>query len=159
MVISQRTMNSTLKHAHVICIACLGMWLLSCVGVFLVVHFGNWWFFLPSENTSANWLQFGGFYIAYFAARIPSAYFVALVISKSEFKHPVQVASYVVTGVETVRLAIQLFRNPWLTADLRDWWMPLVFDLWGVVLSVILVGGFIRLLNTDGNPPRFAEQN
>lgn len=126
-----------IKQRIAVITAFVGMWLLASLGGFMVIRTGDWSIF-TSDDRSATIVQIGAFYLAFFGAQLPAIAFVAFIISRSAFRHPVLVVGLVTFIYQLVRLAINVARWPWSHASGIEWWVPVGFDLTGIVVLALL---------------------
>jgi hypothetical protein len=131
-------MTPPIKQRSAVIAAIVGMWLLASLGVFIVIRTGHWSIF-PSDDKSATIAQVGAFYLAFFGAQLPAIAFVAFIISRSAFRHPVLVAGLVTFIYQLVRFTIHVARWPRSRASDIEWWVPVGFDLAGIIVLALLV--------------------
>lgn len=133
-------MKTTLsfKPRNAIVAAFIGMWLLASLGVFIVVRCGSWSIF-PSSSKVLIIAQLGCFYLAYWGAHLPAIGWVALVITHSTFRRPVMTAGLVTLIYEGVMFGLRLMRRPWSGSPNIEWWMPIGFELIGIIVLMLLV--------------------
>ena len=105
-------MTPPIKRRSAVVTAVVGMWFLASLGVFIVSRTGHWFVF-PSDDRATTIAQLCGFYLAFFGAQLPAIAFVAFIISRSAFRHPVLLAGLVTFINQLVRFAILVVRWPW----------------------------------------------
>jgi hypothetical protein len=87
-------MTLQLENRSAVIVALIGPWLLACLGVFVVLHAGDW-HFIPSNDRSLVTAQIGWFYLAIFGGQVPAIAFVALIVNSFKFRRPILVGGLV----------------------------------------------------------------
>ncbi len=101
------------------------MWLLASLGVFLHIHYVDWYFFpdLPGHDAATIW-EIGGVYLAWTGAQVPVAAFAGMVISSSDFTRPLPATFWTMAAYHLLFSAIRAVHWPWKSAHDLDQRVP-----------------------------------
>ena len=119
-------------------VAVIGLWLLACLGEFIVLRSGDW-HFIPSNDRSLMTAQIGWFYFAIFGGQLPAIAFVALVVNSSKFRHPVFLAGLLTMIYQMAMFMIRFIRHSGAFAFGADRWVAVGFDFAGIIALVLVV--------------------
>jgi hypothetical protein len=134
--------SKPLNRRLAIALALVGMWLLACIGVFILLHSSDWWFFGLRGHDATTIEQIAGFFMAWTAAQLPAACFAGMIIGSSSFTHPLRVTFLTTAVYYLVFSAIRVFRWPWRSFRGLDQSVPVVAYLVSI-LSLILFSVFV----------------
>ncbi len=118
------------------------MWLLACVGVFVLVHSDRWWFIGLDGYDATTIGQIGAFYLGWTGAQLPAAGFAGMIIGSSDFPHPLRTTFWTASGYHLVLSAIRAARWPWRELPDLDQSIPVLLY---VVSTLLLVGVSVSL--------------
>jgi hypothetical protein len=105
--------SKPLNRRVAVILALTGMWFLASIGVFLLLHTGEWVFIGLRGCDAITIGQIGGFFLAWFAAQIPAACFAGMIISSSDFSRPLRVTFWTMVVYHLLFSIIRAFRWPW----------------------------------------------
>ena len=134
--------SKPLNRRFAIILALVGMWLMGCIGVFLLIHSSDWWFFGLRGHEATTIEQIAGFFIAWTAAQLPAACFAGVVIRLSDFTHPLRVTFWVTAVYYLVFTVIRAFHWPWQSFHDLDQSVPVVAYS-ASIISLILFSVFM----------------
>jgi len=115
-----------LNRKFAIALALAGMWLLECVGNFVWIHPDDWWFIQLRGYDAATIGQIGWFYVALTGAHLPAASIAGMIISSSDFAHPLRTTFWTMAGFHLFFSAISAVRWPWAALHDLDQSMPIL---------------------------------
>lgn len=127
-----------LNRRFAVILAFVSWWLLSSIGVFLVIHYNDWLFFGLHGHDATTIEQIGGFYLALTGVQLMAVYAVSLIICISNFPHPVRTTFWTVSLFYLVKSAITAIRWPWGSQNDLDQAVPILAYL----ISTLLLIGF-----------------
>ncbi len=136
--VRKHKMTLPLEKRAAVFVALLGLWVLACLGVFIVTTVGAW-ALIPSDNRSLMTAYISGFYLANCAAQLPAVTFVALVVSNSSFRHPILTAGLVTMLYQMTMLGIHLARQSGAFSFGPYRWLAFVFYFTGIIALVLIV--------------------
>jgi hypothetical protein len=131
-------MTLQLEKRSAVIVALIGQWLLACLGVYIVIHAGDW-HFIPLNDRSLMTAQIGWFYFAIFGGQLPAIAFVALVVNSSKFPHPVLVAGLVTMIYQLTMFGVRFARQSGAFAFGPDQGVAVRFDFAGIISLVLIV--------------------
>jgi hypothetical protein len=151
-------MTRQLEKRSAVIVAVIGLWLLACLGVFMVLHATDW-YFISTKDRSLMTAQIGWFYFAMFGGQLPAIAFVALVVDSSKFHHPVLVAGLLTMIYQLAMFAIHYVRQSGTFAFGPDRWVAVGFDFARIIALVLTVMVIARILGRANRrcrqpPPR-----
>lgn len=129
--------SKPLNRKFAIALALASMWLLSCVGNFVWIHADDWWFIQLHGYDATTILQIGGFYVALTGAHLPAASVAGMIISSSDFPHPLRTTFWTIAGYSLFFSAISAVRWPWPALHDLDQSIPILAYL---VSTLLLIG-------------------
>ncbi|HLX94978.1 MAG TPA: hypothetical protein VKU37_04465 [Verrucomicrobiae bacterium] len=130
--------SKPLNRKFAIALALAGMWLLACIGSFVVIRSYDWSFFGLRGYDATTIEQIGAFFVAWTAAQLPAACFAGMVIGSSGFSHPLRTTFWAVVVYYVVLSAIRAFHWPWRSLHDLNQSIPILAYL----ISVLLLIGF-----------------
>jgi len=101
------------NHGIAVVVALIGMWLIGCAAFYLVFRSGEWSFLGLGGYDAGTLGQLGGFFLTRFGTQLPSAAFVAVIISIANFRRPLRAAFYTALGLQSFLLGLRALRWPW----------------------------------------------
>jgi hypothetical protein len=117
-----------------IAIAVVSMWILGALGVFLLIHFGNWSIIGNESTRDAISTQGMGFYLAYFGCRIPSVVFAGYIIAFTRLRRPYVCTVIVVLLFQSTMLTLRFVRGSWIGINETTIAISVVGEIAGVVI-------------------------
>ena len=131
--------SNPLNRRHAIILALASKYLLSCIGVYLFIHYHDWSFFLGFHGHDATTIkQIGAFYLAFTGAQLPAAAIAGMFIASSDFKHPLRATFWTVFAYHLVFAVSSAVRWPWKSAHDLDQSVPIIASL----VSILFLIGF-----------------
>jgi hypothetical protein len=130
--------SKPLNRKFAIALALAGMWLLTCIGVFVFIHSDNWYFFGLQGHDATTIAQIGTFFLAWTGAQLPAASFAGMMIGSSNFNHPLRTTFWTASVYYLVLSAIRAVHWPWRSIHNLDQSIPVVANL----ISIFLLIGF-----------------
>ena len=129
--------SKPLNRKLAIALALASMWLLSCVGNFAWIHPDDWWFIQLRGYDAISIGQIGGFYLALTGAHLLAASSAGMIISASDFTHPLRTTFWTMVGYHLFFSAMSAFHWPWSVLHDLDQSIPITASL---VSTLLLIG-------------------
>ena len=134
-----KTKSNPLNRRLAVFLALASKYLLSCIGVYYLIHYNDWSFFPGFHGHDATTIiQIGAFYLAYTGAQLPAAAFAGMFIASSDFRHPARTTFWTVAAYHLVGAVISAVRWPWISAHDLDQSVPIIASL----ISILILIGF-----------------
>jgi hypothetical protein len=131
--------SNPLNRRLAVFLALASKYLLSCIGVYWLIHTNDWSFFPGFHGHDATTImQIGAFYLAFTGAQLPAAAFASMFISLSDFRHPLRATFWTVAAYHLVGAVVSAVRWPWKSAPDLDQSVPIIASL----ISILIVIGF-----------------
>ena len=134
-----KTKSNPLNRRLAILLALASKYLLSCIGVYWLIHYNYWWFFPVFHSHDATTVkQIGAFYLAFTGAQLPAAAVAGIFIASSDFRHPLRTTFWTVAAYHLLGAVISAVRWPWKSAHDLDQSVPINASL----ISILILIGF-----------------
>jgi hypothetical protein len=130
--------SKPLNRKYAIALALVGMWLLSCIAVFVLVHSYDWEFFDLHGHDATTVEQIGAFYLAWTGAQLTAAGFAGMIIGSSDFAHPMRITFWTTAAYFLAFSSIRALHWPWQSLHNLDQVVPILAYL----ISMLSLIGF-----------------
>jgi hypothetical protein len=118
--------SKPLNRKFAIALALVSMWLLSIVGSFVCMHADDWWLVAIRGHDATTVLQIGCFYLAWTGCHLPAACVAGIIISSSDFTHPLRTTFWTMASYHLFFSAIASVRWPWVALHNLDQSVPIL---------------------------------
>lgn len=112
------------------------MWLLSVIGVIIVSHSVSLGFVWLHGYDVATIGQVGSFYLVWVGSQFPAASFGGIIISFSDFTHPLRTTFWAMAGYQLFFSAIRAFHWPWTAFQELDQSIPILAYLISILFLI-----------------------
>jgi hypothetical protein len=131
-----RQMSRPLNRKFAIALALIGLWILSCLGVFVLIHFNGIYFFGLHGHDKTTIEQIAFFYLAWTGSQIPAAASAAMIICSSDFLHPLRATFWTAFAYFVVMSLIRAVHWPWMQFQDLDQSIPILSYLTSILLLI-----------------------
>jgi hypothetical protein len=136
------TRKKPLNRKLAIFLAVIIMWLVGGIGL-VIMHSIHPWNFLLLDGYDVGTLgQIGGYYLARVGTQVPALGFAAIIIGRSDFRHPIRTACLTAFAYQGIMTAIRLVKQPLAVAPDLDQSIPVFAEVAQLFLMVVFIGFF-----------------
>jgi hypothetical protein len=128
--------SKPLNRKLAIALALAGMWLLACIGVFVLTHSDDWWFIGVHGYDATTIEQIGGFFLVWTAVQFPAASFAGMIIGSSDFSHPLRTTFWTVAAYHLLLSGIRALHWSWTAFHDLNQSIPVLAYLVSILLLI-----------------------